>query len=341
VATVKRSKRLPMAPAFYDPERDGVTQSLLSKFKQCRELTRNALEGWTGKFPAAPLVYGSLAHYVLEQAYKRIEQQRATVPSQEDVLWWLGNARDIWKEENPAASDISINIFEDSFMKNAAILPQYFKYWKTDFTTREWVALEREFKVPMSVTLPDGRLVSTFLRGKMDGVFRTPKAKSRPKALRLFETKNQASVNEEQLIDTLSFNLQTSVYLLALQKLHNEVPAEVEMNIIRKTALRQGKKEAARAFEARIVADVRERPDHYFVRMGMSVDPGDVVTMEKEVTALVVDFLFWWYGGGSHYRNDKACYFYNRPCDMIKKCATDDTTQLFKRDRVFSELEEL
>jgi len=72
----------------------------------------------------------------------------------------------------------------------------------------------------------------------------------------------------------------------------------------------------------------------------MTVDPDDVRRMESEIDQLIGDFLLWWYGAAGHYRNDNACYLFNRPCDMLKKCAYDDTSQLFKRDRVFSELED-
>lgn len=326
--------------SFYDPVRDGVTQGLLSRFKTCRQATRDSLAGWSSRYTAFPLVYGSLTHYVLEQAYARtIEKNVRRVPTTADVLAWMENARQLWHKENPVASDVSVAMFEESYMKNAAILPQYFRYWKSDFMTRAWEHLEREFKIPFQVTLPSGRVVDTFLRGKMDGVFRRPLARSRPKARRLFETKTRTHIDETQLVDTMPFNLQTSTYLLALSRLHGEIPAEVEMNLVRKTALRQGKAETSAAYEQRIAADVAGRPDWYFVRMSMSVDPSDVKRMEQEVTALVIDFLMWWYGESPHYRNDNACYAWNRACDMLGKCSRNDTTRLFKRDTVFTELE--
>lgn len=340
-----KAKMLKMAPPtrgqFYDPERDGVTQGILGAYKRCRELARNILMGWAGKYPAFPLVYGSLAHYTLEQAYRQVlEHGNRRVPGLPEVKEWLNVAKMIWEAENPIRSEITTSIFEESLMKNQAILPLYFKYWKTDFTTRHWIELERSFRIPWTVTTPDGRTHSTFIRGKIDGAFTTPKARSKPKAPRLFETKNLSQVSESELIDTLPMNLQTSLYSIALWKKTGILPASVEYNIIRKTALRQGKKESWAQYEARITADVKSRMDWYFVRMEMTIDREDIERMQREIDALIGDFLMWWYGFAAHYRNDQSCYAFHRPCDMIKLCTAGDPIHLFKRERVFSELEE-
>ena len=326
---------------FYDPARDGVTQGILNAFKTCRELTKNILDGWGGKYPAFPLVYGSMAHYVLEQAYRPVlDAGKRTIPESKDVVRWLEQARQIWIAENPIRSDVTTSIFEESLTKNAAILPSYFRYWKTDFTQRHWFELERTFRIPWRIMTPTNRVYNTFIRGRIDGAFLDPKAKRRRTAPRLFETKNLSTINEDQLIDTLPFNLQTSLYLLALEAKTKQIPAEVEYNIIRKTLLRQGKNESDKQFAVRIAEDVKSRMDWYFVRMQMRVDKDDLSRMREEIDDLIGDFLMWWYGEVGHYRNDKACYQYNRPCDFIKKCATGDLLHLVRRERVFSELED-
>ena len=112
------------------------------------------------------------------------------------------------------------------------------------------------------------------------------------------------------------------------------------MNIIRKTLLRQGKKEDAASYESRIRTDVHSRPDWYFVRMKMKIEKADILRMQKNIGALIQDFMNWWYGVTPHYLNDNSCYEFHRPCDMLQKCTYGDTRDLFQRRSIFSELED-
>lgn len=326
--------------AFYDPERDGVTHSILAKFKACRQMARDALEGWQGKAPSFPLTYGSLTHYVLNQAYDNvlIHQDRG-IPTEKQVIRWLEDARRIWMHEHPVHSAKADEIFEEAIMKNAAVMPTYFKYWKSDFTKRVWMDVENEFRIPFEVVMPDGLTIRTFIRGKMDGAFLVPTSK-RGRAPRLMESKTRTQIDETALVDTMPLNQQTGIYLIGLEAMTGKIPAEVELNIIRKPALRQGKNESPALFESRIRQDVQARPDWYFVRMKMTVLEKDVIRIKEDIHALIKDFLLWWYGFGPHYRNDGSCYLYHRPCDMLQKCTYGSTSDLFKRKTVFSELED-
>lgn len=335
-----RAKIIPLKRvAFYDPERDGVTHSILAKFKACRQAARDALEGWSTRRPSFHLTFGSLTHYVLNQAYDNvlIHQERG-IPTDRNVLHWLEDARRIWMHEHPVHDPRIDQIFEEAILKAWATLPMYFKYWKTDFTTRHWLEIENEFKIPMTVTV-HGQTVRTFLRGKIDGAFVLPKSKH-GRAPRLMETKTWTQVDEAMIVDTLPLNQQTGIYCMALEAKTKRQPVEVELNIIRKTALRQGKHESLEQYATRIGKDVKLRPDWYFIRMQMQIQNHDMERMRGDVSALVQDFLSWWYGHSAHYRNDQSCSLYNRPCDMLQKCTYNDTADLFKRKAVFSELED-
>lgn len=334
-------KALKLAP-FYDPERDGVTYSLLAKFKSCREFTRLALQGWTGKFPSFALAFGGLFHHILQQAYERVLiHHDRTVPSEQDVVRWLAETARIWYRENPTKNDTAVQIFEEALLKAGAILPAYFSYWKADFTTRAWMDVENEFRLPFEVVFPSLERRTVMLRGKIDGLFTTPKAKKNPKAARVFETKTRSHIDENELVDTMPHNLQTAIYLLAAEQLTGRIPVEVEMNLVRKFQLRQGKAESLETYERRLKTDVAARPDWYFIRMSMAVDKDDVARMREEINQLIADFLMWWYGDVGHYKNDQACYLFHRPCDMIRICSQNDTSGVFKRKAVFSELEDL
>lgn len=340
---VTKRKIIPLtakrAAPFYDPERDGVTQGLLGAFKSCRQLARDILDGWSGREPSFPLTYGGLTHYVLNQAYDNVLiHQDRTIPTEKMVVRWLEQARRIWLDEHPVHAPKALEMVEESIMKLSAILPWYFRYWKTDFTKRLWLHIENEFRIPVQVTLPSGRVVRTFWRGKIDGAFVNPKSKP-PRRPRLMESKTRAQIDEELIIDTLPMNLQTNLYINALAEMGHP-PEQVELNIIRKTLLRQGKHESPEQYETRIGQDVKNRQDWYFVRMKMTIEPGDIEKSRRDLMQILTDFLMWWYGEAPHYRNDQSCALYHRPCDMLKKCAYGDTSGLFKRKRVFSELED-
>jgi len=334
-------KVIPLKPkALYDPERDGVTHSILAIFKRCRQNARDALEGWSTRRPSFHLTFGSLTHYVLNQAYDNVHiHQDRSIPREAQVIRWLEDARRIWMHEHPVHDSRIDQIFEEAIMKAAAVLPTYFKYWKTDFTKRCWMDVENEFKIPITIPLPDGRTVKTFLRGKIDGAFVIPTSKT-PKAPRLMETKTRTQIDEGMLVDTMPLNQQTGIYCLALEEQTKISPAEVELNIIRKPALRQGKHESPAQYESRIQSDVQSRPDWYFVRMKMVVQKKDLTRMRSDIMELITDFLMWWYGFARHYRNDLSCTQFGRPCDMLQKCTYGETTDLFKRKAIFSELED-
>ena len=207
-----KAKIIPLkSKTLYDPERDGVTQGILSAFKSCRQRARDVLDGWTTRRPSFPLTFGSLTHHVLNQAYDNVLiHQDRSIPKEKQVINWLEDARRIWMHEHPVHDARQDEIFEEAIMKAAAILPRYFTYWKTDFTKRHWLEIENEFKIPIQVKLLNGRMVNTFLRGKIDGAFVLPKS-SAPRAPRLMETKTRTQIDETMLVDTMPLNTQTGM----------------------------------------------------------------------------------------------------------------------------------
>lgn len=326
---------------LYDPERDGVTQGILSAFVDCRERARLVLMGWTGAVPGFHLVFGSISHYVLRQAYTQFRAGELEGPP--DHYWLqetLDDAHRIWKKENPHPNEKAIQVVEEVLMKLNAILPSYFQYWKRDFDRRmtEWLEVEETFRIPFTVTTRRGKTLSTFLRGRVDGTFRLPGAASvkRRAAPRLFETKNRSQVDEEMLVDTMPYERQTNLYLIALRHKLKKEPASVLLNIIRKPQLRQKQAESFGQYEKRIQADVKSRLDFYFIRMEMSVQPQDINRNEAELHDMVSDFLLWRAGESGHYKNSNACRF----CDFRKVCAREDYAGLVRRTIIFSELED-
>src|SRR5215471_8153229 len=141
-------------PSFYDPERDGVTFTLLRTFKSCREKVRLVLNGWTSTQNSFGLTFGSLAHGVLQRMYNDVRTgELEGVPNDTYVVKKCREVEDIWKEENPLADDESLQNMEFSMILLEALMPIYFKYWRKDFKLL-WERVEQEFKIPIELEHP-------------------------------------------------------------------------------------------------------------------------------------------------------------------------------------------
>lgn len=175
---------------------DGITNSLLCKFLQCRERFRlQVVEGLKEDegFNAA-IEYGSMWHEMEEATAKRKDPIRAA-----------GSYRDKLREQYPGAEG-SINKW---FKLAKRVYPVYRKHWAKhpDTKKRKTVAAEVSFRVPYQ--LPSGR--SVLLRGKWDWVFK------QGSGIWLMEHKTKGRIDEAGLQATVHENLQTMLYLIALK----------------------------------------------------------------------------------------------------------------------------
>lgn len=335
-----RPRMIPMKEvpaAFYDPERDGVTYTLLTTFKQCREKARLVLNGWTSRQSSLGMVFGGLVHALNQRIYEDVRDGRLTkLPEESYFKLRMKQLEKTWKKENPRADKESLEYLEFSMVLIEGIMPTYFRYWKKDFQLL-WERVEAEFKWPVKIELPSGRVSKTFIRGKMDGSFRKPK---RPRPW-LFETKSKSRIGEHgesNLADILPHELQVNLYMIYLMWVDKQVPEGVLYNIIRRPSQRQKKRETMIQFARRVAADVRLRPEYYFIRMQMNVERKDLDRMELEIRDLVSDFLLWWNGHAGHYKNSDACENKYGVCGFLPICSRGDYAGFYKRDKVFREL---
>lgn len=328
------------AAPFYDPERDGVTFSLLSGWMACKEMARLNLSGVTSKATSMALVFGTIVHAALELMYEMARDKEVVgAPTKPQVDGVVHSLEALYKEENPRASQETLQHLEFSLLLAESVLPAYFKYWKMDFTEVQWVLVEQEFRIPVTVRLHNGRTVRTFLRGKIDGAFLY---KGR---LYLFETKTKTRIDEATLSELLPHEMQVMIYLWALRRLAEAkphgIPAGVRYNLVRRPALRQKASESLKQFAVRCAEDIRTRPDFYFMRMDMDVTLADLNAFEGELTDILSDFLSWRYGVTGHYKNSRECENKYGTCAMLPLCGPSKNTTLFyQRKTVFRELED-
>lgn len=332
---------------FYDPARDGVTFSLLSTFKNCREKAKNILEGWTSDKTTLAITFGNLCHEMLRRTYTDHRNKAFTGrPSPQYIEAQLDELEALWKQENPRADAEDLEHLELAMLLLHAVLPMYFKHWKSDFDSKKWERLEAEFRVPIDVNAYINRFgerhfapmaYRSFKRGKIDGSYRGG-AKNR---VRLFETKTRARINDDTTGNILPFEMQVNIYLGALVDVEKEYPSGVLYNIIRKPQLRVKKNESLKQFADRVAADVKERPDWYFVRLQMDMSKKEIKAGMQDIEGVMADFLAWWNGDAPHYKNSGHCETWFGPCPFLKKCSSGDTTGLYIRKHVFRELEEM
>lgn len=91
--------------------------------------------------------------------------------------------------------------------------PIYVEHWSKHKDTQKRTGLLQEEVFHIPYTLPSGRVV--YLRGKFDGVDLIGKGKGA--GIYLFETKTKGEIVEEDLKRQLNFDMQTMMYLVALQ----------------------------------------------------------------------------------------------------------------------------
>lgn len=316
---------------FYSIENDGITQGLLYTWMECRQKARWHLLGWSAKGTSMALTYGTVVHAILENIYGDVQRGMNGLPNSIGIQKYSAKIEKQWRKENPLADKKTLEYLETSLLIAEATMPVYFEYWERDIKELPWKRLEQEFKVPY--ILSDGR--ETILRGKLDGVFGK-------KDVWLFETKTKSYIQEADLVDMLPFELQVNMYMWVLKKLHKQTPKGLLYNMIRRVGLEQKKKETVQQYSARCVADMRKRPEHYFIRLEVSMGSQDFARFEMEMESMIKDFYDWWQGRVGHYKNPGACINKYGRCKYLTACAAGKiTSQYEKRKQVFRELEDV
>jgi len=312
----------------YDVRRQGITQSLLSKWLSCRESARLYLTGLTTLQRKSAMMAGSLYHDALERLYRRAQAAYPDpMPGAANFQLTVTDLLDSMDDTPPQNAE-SIQETEQTFAMMEAVLPGYLEHWLEDFTGGvEWTKVEEVFRVPAPGV--DG----VFLTGKIDGAFTRG-----PKSLWLFETKTKAQIQGATMDDALPLDMQVQFYLYALSKITGRKPRGVLYNVIRRPQLRQKKSESSAEFRGRVHEDVKARPDHYFKRWEVPVSVDEMRHFERSLSDMVREFVAWCDGSVATYRNGNSC-LRPWPCSYLPVCSTGSEAGYFIRDHIFSELE--
>lgn len=293
-------------PLWKGPEKEGITQSLLSRFLVCPERFRLLVveglktnEQWDHR-----LGYGNLWH-TCEEA----------LAGEKDWLKALQTYAAQQCREYPSQQQT----IEHWYQVCKVQFPVYVDYWKKhpDVTNRTPLLAEQVFAVPY--TLPSGRVV--ILKGKFDSVDLVKQGKQA--AVWLQENKTKGDIKEQMLQTQLKsgFDLQTMFYLIALvtqfPKGTSSVPvgawdnpiAGVRYNVIRrplsggKGSIKQHQPSKANpqgeskdAFYQRLADDyLKAEPEYWFMRWNIEISQADIERFKRECLNPILERLCQWW----------------------------------------------
>jgi hypothetical protein len=194
--------------------------------------------------------------------------------------------------------------------------PQYVEFWSKNQDVKERTPVFQEQKFRAEYKLPSGRLV--YLRGKWDAVDIV--GKGRDARVWIQENKTKGNPNPNKIRRQLRFDLQTMLYVVALEaaqnEMHSPVPGRaqelpiggVRYNVIRrplsggKGSIRQWKPskrnpsgETKYEFFKRLEEEIKEAPETYFMRWKTPLLPQDLRDFRDRCLDPILEQLCdWW-----------------------------------------------
>jgi hypothetical protein len=292
-------------PPWAGPESDakngGCTQSMLSRYVSCRERFRvKVIDGWgpSEKFEPA-IEYGSLWHEA-EQAFAGRTADGNPVEKAFTTGNWQGAVRDYavkLLQRFPFQQD-QVQHWHDMCL---AQFPQYVEWWSRhpDMEARTPLLAEQVFHVPYC--LPSGRIV--WLRGKWDSVDLVEDS-----GIWLQENKSKSSIDVQKIGRQLTFDLQTLLYIITLQKSAEIADSQADgwawtkpVRGVRYNVVRRSAHKSTDSMLKKIAEDVSNgRGGEWFARWNVEITAEDVAKFKREfldpcLECLCDDYEWWMY----------------------------------------------
>lgn len=308
ILSQKAKKREP-----YDPCKHGVSQTLLSTWMECREKVRLRYVKSLKPESKKAFVEGSSYHDMLEFVYKKIMDGSVKGPKAAERVV----VQHIEEMEAKASSFGSMDEnLQQSYDFGSILIPAYFRFYKKDFDV-QWMDVEKEFSIPIEMF--DKEIVC--LKGKTDGGFMMTKD-----SYYVLESKFKAFWGKDYA-DLVTLDLQVATYTAA--KKHEGLPVKgCRYNLVKKPALRRGKKETKKEFLDRIRADIEKRPETYFERHDVPFDKTELEANWRRVNHMVKSFYRWWKNGDHTDRdplfNSGSCENKYGRCEYLDYCSRGD-----------------
>lgn len=295
------------------------------------------MQGFRSKAKAGATAFGSAFHDILAhtQHAEPGKQPKSLEQATGDYFKSLGT--------------LTANVEEETTSMLAQIkmlIELYGKQWAKEQANWKFELREDTFRFPFELMGYPGSPRSIPLRGRFDGAFRRG-----GKPLWLLETKTKGRIDEEGIAKSLPFDTQTMLYCWAIKQRFGEMPSGTVYDVIRNPQLKQKQGETSIEFVDRIREDVVKRPEWYFVRFDVTLQPSDLAKWEKSFLVPVVRQIVEWWESIKQTPNDpfRSPLHFIRPgafwsqygrSDMFEAITSDNTFSLEKRKVVYPELED-
>ena len=250
----------------WDLYRDGISYSLMCKYRNCRERFRlSTVEGLRPKERKAALDFGTIFHKALEYTAQGLTSSQV-----------ISAVMKLYKDSS----------FDPMLVRQACTLvPHYNAYYSSD--KHNYVAQEEVFDVPYK-SVTTGKIVR--LRGRRDEVYEFNGK------LWLQENKTKTTIDDTKIMLTLPHDLQTMLYIYSMTHDYKDRKiGGVLYNVIRRPKLEQGSKETELGFLQRLNQHIAKDPSHYFKRYEVELVPSDISKFYNTVLVpLVENIVVWW-----------------------------------------------
>jgi len=304
---------------------DGVTQSILGNFVQCRELAFKTLNEWEKPGVSRPMEWGNIFHRLDQLWCEEIRRQQLL--KRKNIKINTGKIfTDYEAEYRKVAlkSGTDMAIVEEDFAMAEPVWDHYTYYWEREEYKRKWLGLESTFDV---------QFAGYRLRGQRDGVFEIHKKAS----LWLKETKTKGKISVDSILAALGFDFQNLFYITASEVETGRKIKGVLYNIVRRPGLKRGK-DSLTEYCNRIFDHIEADPEHYFKRFEITYSKEVVEDFQQnELPAKLHEFYMWLNGKLPTYKNQRACMgqWY---CQFLKACGQRNMRGYKQTAKLFREL---
>lgn len=303
----------------FDIRRDGISQGLIMCFMKCRREFLLRLNEWGTEENKKSFANGSITHDTLDKIYTHY-QKKGKLPKFTTIKQWV----DRYDKENPGW-------LGPSHKKDMAriktlvyvIVTEYIRFYKADFEKHEILGAENIFDVRWKGFRLRGK---KDLRFKMDG------------KVWILETKTMARIQEEDLVDKISFDFQSLFYTHAEEVEYGHEVSGVIYNVIRNPGHKLGAGETLFQFQNRLRREIRKNQNHFYKRWHIPYSRAEKMEFKQELLWKLKEIEMLLRGDLKVYRNEKNCVTRFR-CTFLRACACGKLVGYSQSHPLFTELQ--
>lgn len=272
-------------PLWKGPSVDGITQSLLGRFLECRERFRLlVVHGISGEDKFDPSMhYGEFWHLCEECSTAKERDTRFVMLAKEFCKKYPSQQHEVnhWYNVCKVQHEVYSKVKKGFNKPKEKVKP-----------------LLREYSFSIPYVIPDGREV--ILRGKWDGVDLVGSGKT----VFLQEHKTKGRILEDRVSNQLNFDLQTGLYLSALRcytELESNLIGGVIYNVIRrplsggKHSIRQKQKQTKEEFYQELKERIEEDSEYFFMQWRSHITDADIAKFRRQfLDPILTQLCDWW-----------------------------------------------